>query len=96
MESTTVGGDETRSKGRLRILATVSDEKSLCLAVEKSQLSSFSSLLRQGTPMTARVISLMFKSWTDQGLKFCEAWLREGGSLNGFYDDSTPLKSGLR
>lgn len=92
MESTTVGGDETQSKGRIKLLDSINDENSLCLAVKNGQLSSFSSLLRQGVPMTSRVISLMFESWTNQGPKFCEAWLREGGSLNGFYDDSTPLK----
>ncbi|KAJ0125453.1 ankyrin repeat-containing domain protein [Diaporthe amygdali] len=95
MESTTVGGDETYSKWRLKILASTNDEHSLYLAVENGQLSSFSSLLRQGIPMTARVISLMFKSWTNQGSEFCEAWLREGGSLNGFFDDSTPLNDKL-
>lgn len=92
MESTTVGGDETQSKGRIKLLAAVNDEHSLCLTVKNGQLSSFSSLLRQGTPMTPRVIRLIFKSWTNQGSEFCEAWLREGGSLNGFYDDCTPLK----
>jgi hypothetical protein len=92
MESITVGGDEVQSKGRIELLATINDEHSLCLAVKNGQLSSFSSLLRQGTPMTARVIKFMVKSWTNQGAQFCEAWLRAGGSLNGFYDDSTPLK----
>ena len=81
-----------QSKGRLELLATINDENSLCLAVKNGQLSSFSSLLRQGTPMTTRVISVMVESWTNQGPEFCEAWLRAGGSLNGFYDDSTPLK----
>lgn len=87
-----MGGDKTQGKGRIEILEAISDENSLCLAVKSRQLSLFSSLLRQGTPMTARVISLMFESWTSQGSEFCEAWLREGGSLNGFYGDSTPLK----
>lgn len=92
MESTTVGGDETQCKGRIKLLANINDENSFCLALRSGQLSTFSSLLRQGIPMTSRVISLMFETWTNQGSKFCEAWLREGGSLNGFYDDSTPLK----
>lgn len=87
-----MGGGETYSKWRLKVLASTNDEHSLYLAVKNGQLSSFSSLLRQGIPMTARIISLMFKSWTNQGSEFCEAWLREGGSLNGFFDDSTPLK----
>lgn len=91
MEPTTVRGDETQSKGPIERLAAINDENPLCLAVKNGQLSSFSSLLQQGTPMTARVISLIFESWTDQGSKFCEAWLRGGGSLNGYYDDSTPL-----
>lgn len=92
MESTTVGGDETQSKGRINLLENIDDENSLCLAVKNGQLSSFSSLLRQGVPVTSRVISLMVESWTNQGAEFCGAWLREGGSLNGFYGDSTPLK----
>lgn len=92
MESTTEGGEETESKGRIKLLATVNDEHSLCLIVENGRLSSFSSLLRQGTPMTPRVMRLMFKSWTNQGFEFCKSWLREDGSLNDFYDDSTPLK----
>lgn len=81
-----------QSQGRIRRLESVNDEHSLCLAVEGGQLSTFSSLLRQGNPMTARAIGLMFESWAEQGSKFCEAWLREGGNLNGFYDGSTPLK----
>lgn len=92
MASTTIGGNVIQSKGRIKTLAAINDESSLCLAVKNGQLSSFLSLLRQGTPMTARVIILMFKSWPNQGSEFCEAWLREGGSLNNFYDDSTPLK----
>lgn len=92
MESTAVGSDETQGKGRIKILAAVNEENSLWLAVRNVQLSSFSSLLRQGIPMTSRVMRLMFESWTNHGPEFCEAWLREGGSLNGFYDDSTPLK----
>ncbi|KAG6357351.1 hypothetical protein INS49_013227 [Diaporthe citri] len=95
MESTTVGDDETQSKGRIKILAAVNNENSLCLAVQNRKLSSFSSLLRQGIPMTSRAIRLMFKSWPNQGSEFCEAWLREGGRLNGFYEDSTPLKLAL-
>lgn len=91
MESTVVGGDETQSKDSIKLLAAINDENSLCLAVNNGQLSSFSSLLRQRTPMTARVISLVFESWTNQGPEFCEAWLREGGTLNGFYGDFTPL-----
>lgn len=87
-----MGGNEAQIQGKLKILAEISDENSLWLAVKNGQLSSFSSLLRQGTPMTALVISLMFESWTNQGSEFCEAWRREGGSLNGFYDNFTPLK----
>ncbi|KAL1854429.1 hypothetical protein Daus18300_011448 [Diaporthe australafricana] len=95
MESTTVGGNETQGKGRIKLLASINDEHSLSLAAKNGQLSSFSSLLRQGNPMTARVLSLMFESWTDQGSEFCEAWLCEGGSLNGFYNGDTPLKLAL-
>lgn len=92
MESTTVGGDETQNKGRIKLLSNVNKENSLCLAMKNGQLSSFSLLLRQGVPMTSRIISLMFESWTNQGSEFCEAWLREGGSLNGVHDGYTPLK----
>lgn len=92
MESTAARGDTARGKKRVNLLAAISDENSLCLAVKNGDLSSFSSLLQQGNPMTARVISTMFESWTSQGSEFCEAWLREGGSLNSFYDGSTPLK----
>lgn len=92
MESTIIRDDEAQSKGRIKLLADINEENSLCLAVKDGQLSSFSSLLRQGIPMTSRVISLMFESWTNQGSEFCEAWLCEGGKLNDFYDDSTPLK----
>lgn len=67
MESTTVGKNETQSKGRIKFLANINEEISLCLAVKDGQLTSFSSLLRQGVPMTSRVISLMFESWTNQG-----------------------------
>lgn len=81
-----------QSKGRIKLSESVNDEHSLCVAVEGGQLSTFSSLLKQGNPITARVIGLMFESWTEHGFKFCEAWLREGGNLNGFYDGSTPLK----
>lgn len=92
MESTTVEGDESQSKGRIKILAAINDENSLWLAVKNGQLSLFSSLLQQGTPMTACVISLMFESWTNQGSEFCEAWLRQGGNINRYCTDSTPLK----
>lgn len=92
MESTIMRDDETQGIERIKLLANINEENSLCLAVKNGQLPLFSSLLRQGVPMTSRVISLMFESWINQGSEFCEAWLREGGSLNGFYDDSTPLK----
>lgn len=81
-----------QSKGRIKLLESVNDEHTLCLAVKSGQLSTFSSLLQRGNPITARVIGLIFESWTEQGSKFCEAWLREGGNLNGFYGGSTPLK----
>lgn len=67
MEFTTLRVGNTHSNNRGNLLAAVNDENSLYLAVNNGELSSFSSLFLQVTPMTARVMSLTFAFWTDQG-----------------------------
>lgn len=85
-------GDETPKKERLEIFGAISDDNALWLAVQNRQLASFSSLLQQGVPMTARMLHAILESYTNQGSKFLEAWLREDGSVDGYYNGSTPLK----
>ncbi|KAJ4397576.1 hypothetical protein N0V93_001808 [Gnomoniopsis smithogilvyi] len=83
MEPATTRGDETPKKGRLEILGAICDDNALWLAVKNRQLASFPSLLQQGVPMTARVLHAILESCTKQGSEFLDAWLREGGSVDG-------------
>lgn len=92
MEPPTMRGDETPKKGRLEIFGAISDNNALWLAVQNQQFASFSSLLHQGVPMTARVLCAILESCTNQSSEFLEAWLWEGGDINGYYNGSTPLK----
>ncbi|KAJ4420985.1 hypothetical protein N0V82_004027 [Gnomoniopsis sp. IMI 355080] len=68
-------------------------DRELWIAVKNGQLASFSSLLQEGSPMTARVLEVMFETWTNRGSEFFDVWLQEDGNLNGFYNGSTPLNS---